>query len=537
MNNTIRLLKKDPPINTTKSNFFYVKRDDIKLSSKNFHGVNVAVSSPDNFLNLFGDIPPPDVLIIEYDYNMKIKDYRSQYMEKIVNFKGKIYPNVDMHYFIASKRYYIDILSDYVIPGTVIVNISDLCQNKLALEPMTNYIFKLPFTSANRGISKSKGKNIVSLCKKLGNLARGSHTGKIIIQPFLSNINEFKFFVINGDIFYPSVLINQHFKPLRFDSDDYAKYGFTEAQKISVESLVSVVFNEIKAKYDQLIYLRIDVIYDVLTKKFYLNEIEPFASGKYPSLIGNDNINKLITKFIKNIPPTKAYTRAPTTFYSPWKTISLDDPNYMLRIKLLNSIPEELIVDAYKQNTETFNRLLDIYTNEDNLDYGKTYYNLGLYANGRQLPTWLYRRYDFISGLIDQKKNNLIWIYEKQMRKANVGLLIEVTLLSNIKNMFGWINVEDYKKFYNRVGKPTIKDLINKPPGWEFLKGSIPLNTILELETAFKSGVSITYIVENIPPQLIDKQYFRSFLLRNGTKNDIEVATEILKQFIEDFNN
>ena len=295
----------DSPKITAKNNIFYVKRSENLLEvefGSNIDGVNVVVGPNARFLNHFKNIPPPDILIIENDYNMTFFGgiFGSYYMEIINKFKGKIYPNVDMHYFIASKQYYVDILPDYVIPGTVIVKRSYLCQNKLELESEGKYIFKLPFTPSSEvtyeflleheekigfkpegkyffkpftseGISKGK-----SLCKKLGD-----NTGKIIIQPFLSEINEFKFFVINGDIFYPSVIVDKDLIAHTFYSGDYVRNGFTEAQKISVESLVSVIFNKVKAKYDQLIYLRIDIIYDVLTKKFYLNEIESFASDKF----------------------------------------------------------------------------------------------------------------------------------------------------------------------------------------------------------------------------------------------------------------
>ncbi len=46
----------------------------------------------------------------------------------------------------------------------------------------------------------------------------------------------------------------------------------------------------------------------------------------------------------------------------------------------------------------------------------------------------------------------------------------------------------------------------------------------MDLEKAFKSDVSIAYIIKNIPQKLISKQYFRSFVFRNGTKNDFDVA-------------
>ena len=157
------------------------------------------------------------------------------------------------------------------------------------------------------------------------------------------------------------------------------------------------------------------------------------------------------------------------------KIINFDDPNYLLRIKLVNNIPKEFIIDAYKKNTNILNKLLEFshkLSNTNIFPAIKTalYWNFGLYANGRQLPNWLYGKPSFIDGLISQKKNNLIWIYEKLMRKANIDTLKDY-LLDEIENVIGWINVEDYKKFYNGIGSPVLDEdeLSKKPPGWEFL--------------------------------------------------------------------
>ncbi len=51
------------------SNILYLKREDVKLPvefGSNIPGVNVAVGNDDNFFKYFKDIPPPDILIIEY---------------------------------------------------------------------------------------------------------------------------------------------------------------------------------------------------------------------------------------------------------------------------------------------------------------------------------------------------------------------------------------------------------------------------------------------------------------------------------------
>ena len=140
---------------------------------------------------------------------------------------------------------------------------------------------------------------------------------------------------------------------------------------------------------------------------------------------------------------------------------------------------------------ENFNKLVNIYTyNEigspmvflNNQKANSAINDFGFYADGRQLPKRIYKTDAFGSGLLEQKKNDIIWIYVEYMRKFSeydMYLInekyhntLETFLITYIKRWFGFLNAKDYKKFYDRVGRPVIDGLIDKPPGWEFLTGS-----------------------------------------------------------------
>jgi hypothetical protein len=202
--------------------------------------------------------------------------------------------NLELTDMCGSKSYH-NRFAEFVLPGTIFGSKEEILTNSRfsELEDKKDYIVKSSFTSGSRGIRVDNGRNI----KTTFNRKPNNH---YTIQPLLENYGEFRFLCINGQIKYtfisdlfgasietPQVMITvdtlQNCKTtiIRLLNETYVgDYGDTIEQYLRNFTKAFKLTKRIIANFEiPPIYMRVDIIH--VRDDVYLNEIEPFASGKF----------------------------------------------------------------------------------------------------------------------------------------------------------------------------------------------------------------------------------------------------------------
>ncbi len=229
-------------------------------------------------------------------------------------------------------EYYL--LSDTNKSGLSKYDLSRFTETGLQLEMIDftkskSYIVKFPHSSSGAKILTINQENAVENLIKIRELSIKYKIPVVIIQPMLLEYCEFKFIYINGKLKaklaseamgnvagqfiidlnkyiectarYQSLIEGEEGRLIIRKLNTYYLPKLAEAETFSqiVLDKLNEYLSHMKSKNP--FYIRIDVFYDILSDKFYLNEFEPFASGKLFSDFNFCNSTKAyVTNFIIN---------------------------------------------------------------------------------------------------------------------------------------------------------------------------------------------------------------------------------------------
>jgi len=277
-----------------------------------------------------------DCILLERDYficgNPLIKNCGDlineiyHYLIKVKSLGITIIPDPETMRLTSTKKY-INLMPEEFITGSEYLSLTDVAQESITTPGMTirkitidkfdfetydTYIIKLVNTSGSKGIRANV--TLDTVANELLKLEEDHHVYKlpaVIIQPQLKNFVEFKTIIIGGEIiavlasdFDPKDLTLGSFdiELQQFNSmcyEEYSNYIKDSGQDALVTKLETKYLQHLDRikhlalhyyyQFNSLLtdpedYLRVDIIYDQNTENtFYLNEIEPFASGKFCS--------------------------------------------------------------------------------------------------------------------------------------------------------------------------------------------------------------------------------------------------------------
>lgn len=289
-------------------------------------------SITDNILDI-----RPDILLMERDV-LLCTNYRSNCLEAITGwldfFEEQIplvVSNPKLLQLATFKRYYtLPEFNRFILPDTKILANPSMLDDRFDFEAHPTYIAKIAHASSNKGvIANITATNRASKIAQINLLLNKWSLEHIIIQPQLSDISEFKVIFIGDRIF--DIIATETFGqigqlgqlPMSMyqydkcapairqlyipdmgltDPDDFSEYcqsidtstGRNETEilchfhlhyhpYIRQASEFSSEILQTLAGYlgDTPVACRIDVILDHHSGNFYLNEIEPYSSGKY----------------------------------------------------------------------------------------------------------------------------------------------------------------------------------------------------------------------------------------------------------------
>ena len=284
----------------------------------------------------------PDILLLERDimlcqrgksYNCKGDiNYLLGYLEDNV---PMVVSEPELLILCSYKQYYsLPEFERFILPGTKIINSPSMIDDRFDFDTYPVYIAKLPHTSANRGIfSDISASNQAEKISNINLVLNKWMLDDVIIQPQLTDMSEFRVIYIGDKIFdiiatesfgvinelgqLPMSMIQYNSctsdirktyidddidKSILEDDDEFneyckrlsTRYGTNASEIIchfelyyrhhmkDVATFSNSVFNQLVEYIGKVpVYCRIDVILDQQTGNFYLNEIEPYSSGKY----------------------------------------------------------------------------------------------------------------------------------------------------------------------------------------------------------------------------------------------------------------
>lgn len=274
----------------------------------------------------------PDILFLEPDYFLCHSECNVESDLEMLERDGLIVVSEPQLLKLASYKayYHLDIFSDLIAPNTKYLLIDEINNSSFDFVDHQVYIGKLPHTSGSQGIIPNIQKH--NVFSKIPEIRKKAVRGKIqycVIQPQFKEYMEFRIIFINGQRFetYASENLGRVDSAFIMSLDEFkhCKNNFIKNiikghTDLDVDSLLHMcstgnydmiernellkaicllnnVYQSLSADaedfafeaYNRLsqyldknpYYCRIDVIYDVKSGRFYLNEIEPFSSGKW----------------------------------------------------------------------------------------------------------------------------------------------------------------------------------------------------------------------------------------------------------------
>jgi len=219
--------------------------------------------------------------------------------------------NLELIEMCGTKSYH-NRFAEFILPNTIYGSKREILVDRRfnELKDDKHYIVKASFTSGSQGINVDNGNNIKT---HFNTFFKSNY---YIIQPLLKNYGEFRFLCINGQIKYtfisdlfgatietPQVFItvdtlqNCKTKIIRLLNETYGHdYRDTIEQYLRNFTKAFNLTKRIISNFETApIYMRIDIIH--VGDNVYLNEIEPFASGKF--MFAMDHCNPASNEQVK----------------------------------------------------------------------------------------------------------------------------------------------------------------------------------------------------------------------------------------------